>query len=87
MATPMVKLKPQTHARLQEISRQEDRPMGEIITYLVDRYERERFWRGAAEDVARIKANPEAWRGYQDESAEWEATLADGLDNAMDQGR
>lgn len=87
MATPMVKLKPQTHARLQEISRQEDKPMGEIITYLVDRYERELFWRGAAEDVARLKVDPKAWRAYQDESAEWEVTLADGLDDATVHGR
>lgn len=30
----MVKLKPSTHARLQEIAKEQHKPMGEVITYL-----------------------------------------------------
>lgn len=78
--TPMVKLKPETHANLQELSREEEKPMGEIITYLVDRYQRERFWRGAEDDIARLKEDPSAWDSYQSELNEWDETVADGLD-------
>ena len=78
--TPMVKLRPETHADLQEISRDEAKSMGEIITYLVDRYQRERFWRGAQEDIARLREEPSAWDSYRAELDVWDATVADGLD-------
>lgn len=48
----VVKLKPQPHAKLLEFAKQDDRPMGNFVTYLVDRYEQERFWMQAREDVA-----------------------------------
>ena len=35
----MVKLKPATHAKLQEIAREQHRPMGDVITELIERYE------------------------------------------------
>lgn len=77
----MVKLKPQTHAKLQAIAREEERPMAELVTFLVDRYERERFWKGVEEDLARLKANPVAWKDYQDEIALWDQLAGDGLQN------
>lgn len=79
-ATPMVKLKPATHAQLQSIAQEDNKPMGEIIAYLVDRYQRERFWRGAEEDVKRLKADSTAWKSYRAELDEWDVTVADGLD-------
>jgi hypothetical protein len=30
------KVKPSTHARLQEIAKEQQKPMGDVITYLVD---------------------------------------------------
>lgn len=71
-SAPVVKLKPQTHAKLQAIAKEEDRPMGEIVTFLVDRYERQRFWLGVREDLARLKADPVAWQDYLREMAEWD---------------
>lgn len=80
-STPMVKLKPQTHANLQEIAREDDKPMGEIITFLVDRYCRERFWRGAEQDIDRLKADSDAWNSYRVDIDEWDVATADGLNN------
>lgn len=77
----VVKINAQTHAKLQEIAREDDRPMGEIVTFLVDRYERERFWKGAKEDLARLKADPVAWQDYQDEIAVWDSLAGSGLEN------
>lgn len=79
-ATPMVKLKPHIHAQLQEIAREDDTSMGEVITYLVDRYQRERFWRGAERDLARLREDSPAWDSYRSDLDEWDATVADGLD-------
>lgn len=80
-SAPVVKLKPGTHAKLQEIARAESRPMGEIVSDLVERYEKERFWKGVQEDYARLRADPVAWKDYQDEVAIWDATAGDGLEN------
>lgn len=32
-----------------------------------DHRDRERFWIGVQEDLARLKQNPAAWQDYQDE--------------------
>jgi hypothetical protein len=81
MASAMVKVNPQTHAKLQEISRDQHRPMGEIVTELVERYEREQFWNGVTEDLERLRADPVAWKDYQDEIAFFEGGSMDGLEN------
>ncbi len=52
-SVPAVKLKPDTHSKLQNLAKSEDRSMGEIITDLVDRYERETFWRDLNASVRR----------------------------------
>lgn len=77
----VVKIKPDTHAVLQDISRDEDRPMGEIISDLVERYERERFWKAAAADLARLKQDDRAWQEYQGEAGEFDQLANDGLEN------
>ena len=80
-SAPVVKLKPQTHAKLQEIAKQDDQPMGEVVTYLIDRYEQERFWMQAQEDLARLKADPEAWQEYMDELAFFDQSVGAGLED------
>jgi predicted transcriptional regulator len=42
-AGPQIRVSPETHAKLQELAKGEDRTMGEIATDLVDRFEREKF--------------------------------------------
>jgi hypothetical protein len=80
-SVPVVKLKQGTHAKLQQIAKAESRPMGDIVTDLVERYEKELFWKGVREDYARLHADPEAWKDYQNEIAVWDATSGDGLEN------
>lgn len=79
--SPVVKLDPRTHAKLLEFSKEASRPMGEIISDLVDRFERERFWKGVEADYARLLANQPAWDEYQAEVADWDALLGDGLES------
>lgn len=69
---PMIKVKPDTHAKLREISRLQHKPMGDIVTDLVDRYEEELFWKRAKQQMDRLKADPVAWQGYLDEMSEWD---------------
>ena len=54
--------------------------MGEIVTDLVARYERDRFWTRVNESVERLRADPVAWKDYQDEIAFFEGGSMDGLE-------
>lgn len=71
-AMPMVKLKPDTHAKLQSIAREEGQTMGEMVTVLLERYEREQFRKGVIEDLKKFQADTEAYQRYLDEFREWD---------------
>lgn len=71
-AATTIKVIPETHARLQEIAREDNQTIGELITTLVDKYEKERFWDGVSEDLANFRADKVAYQRYRDEFAEWD---------------
>lgn len=77
---PVVKLQPETHARLRRLSHEQQRPMGEIVTDLLERYERDEFWRQVKESVDRLREDPVAWKDYKDEIALLEGGSMDGLE-------
>ena len=76
-----VKISAANHLRLQEWAAADDRPMGEIVNELIERYDRERFWQTAREQLARLKDDPVAWRDYLDEVEEFDVLVGDGLEN------
>ena len=41
------------------------------------------FWDGIEEDLARLRADPVAWKDYQDEIALWDTLAGDGLENEV----
>jgi hypothetical protein len=67
-------------AKLQEIARGEKRPMREVITDLLDRYDEEQFWARVRQQIADLKAVPNAWKDYLDETAAWDTLSGDGLE-------
>lgn len=75
----VVKLRPDVHAALQELAREEDRPMGEIVADSLQRYRKDRFWERARRSVEALKTDPIAWQGYQNEIAVWDGLSGDGL--------
>ncbi|MGC4107943.1 MAG: hypothetical protein QM753_16590 [Thermomicrobiales bacterium] len=46
-----------------------------------DHLDREQFWLGVQEDLVRLKQDPAAWQGYQDELAFFDQSAGDGLEN------
>lgn len=77
----VVKLKAETHAELQALAREEQRSMGDIVADSLRRYKKEKFWEQARQSVERLKADPAAWKDYQDEIALWDGLSGDGLTN------
>lgn len=71
----VVKLKPETHARLQAIAKQEDRPMGEVVTTLVEAYEQRRFWHEVRAGYDRLREDPVAWQEYVEGKDDWDITM------------
>lgn len=80
MATT-VRIDDNVHSVLSEIAADEHRSLGQVIASAVELYRKEQFWKGVQEDFARLKADPVAWKSYQDEAALWDATGSDGLAN------
>ena len=78
-AMPVVKLKPDIHAELQKLAREENRPMGDIVADSLRRYRKERFWERARLSVERLRADPAAWKDYQAEIEIWDGIAGDGL--------
>ena len=76
-----VKISAANHLRLQEWAAADHRPMGEIVNELIERYDRERFWQTAREQLARLKEDPVAWQDYLDEIEELDALAGDGLED------
>jgi hypothetical protein len=76
-----IKITTVDHAKLQVWAREDERPMAAIVNDLIERYERDRFWKGVHEDYERLRADPVAWQDYQDEVALFEGGSMDGLEN------
>jgi hypothetical protein len=76
-AAQVVKLHPDTHARLRRLSREQDRPMGEIISDLLERYDRDEFWRQVTASVERLQGDAAAWEDYRQEITALETTSLD----------
>jgi predicted transcriptional regulator len=79
MAT--VRVEPQLHEKLRELSSAERRPISQVIEEAIDRYEKDKFWTAMHEGFARLRADPEAWADYQSEAALWDSASNDGLEN------
>jgi hypothetical protein len=56
--------------------------MQEILDRAVEQYRRKTFLEGLSDDFRRLSEDKEAWAEYQDELAEWDVTINDGLENA-----
>lgn len=55
--------------------------MSDVIDDAIKRYEREMFWQGVNEDLARLQSDPTAWAAYQQEIALFAGGAMDGLDH------
>lgn len=80
MATT-VRIDEQVASRLRELASEERRPIGQVIRDAVDQYEKEKFWQEVEESVARLRADPDAWREYQAEVKLLEGGSMDGLEH------
>jgi predicted transcriptional regulator len=79
MASEIVRIRPDTHAKLKELAEQAGESMPNLLEKAVEAYRRQQFLEGLADDFAALRADPKAWAEELAERAEWDTTLADGL--------
>jgi predicted DNA-binding protein len=78
-ATVSVRLPANTHQRLRNLAKKKHKGIGEVVDEAIVALEREQFWREMEEGYAKLRADPEAWKEWQDEVAIWDSTLMDGI--------
>lgn len=77
----MVRIHPDTHAKLKELSEQLGEPMPVILAKAVEVFRRQTFLKRLAGDFATLRGDKRAWAEEVAERKAWEATLADGLED------
>lgn len=84
-ATTTIRVSVAARDRLQEMARDQDRTVSQVLERLIEMERRERFWQEMEVAVERLRADPEAWADYHAEAAVWEnGTIGDGLDEYAD---
>jgi hypothetical protein len=78
MATA-VRIKPQSHKALKQISQVTGRPMQEELERAIEERRRRVYLDGLASDFAALKKDPKAWQDMKKEDELWDKTSNDGL--------
>jgi predicted transcriptional regulator len=81
MASTTVRVSTETHALLRKLAETTGEPLQRVLERAVENYRREQFFAELDAAYDRLQADPVAWEEELAERAEWEATLADGLDD------
>jgi hypothetical protein len=82
MSSTTVRVSERTHATLSDLAARSGLSMQEVLTKAVEAYRRQQFLEEANAAFAALRADPAAWAEEQAERAAWDATLADGLEEA-----
>ncbi len=65
---------------LRGLSNRTGKPMQRVVEEAIELYRRRLFLEEVNDSYALLRQDPEAWSEIVEEQAEWDATLADGLD-------
>ncbi len=81
MSSTTVRVTEHTHTLLRELAAATGEPLKTVLEQAVEAYRRELFDAELNAAYERLRADPVAWEEELAERAEWDATLADGLDD------
>jgi predicted transcriptional regulator len=81
MASTTVRVSEHTHELLRQLAEATGEPLQKVLERAVESYRREQFFAEFNAAYERLRADPVAWEEELAERAEWDATLADGLDD------
>lgn len=70
--TTTVRVRRPDSERLQALARSRGTTVIDVLHTAIDALERQEFQRGLNEDYRRLRADPDRWKAYQAEWAEWD---------------
>lgn len=80
MSSIAVRIPRDTHEKLRQLAKERHETVGQVVSEMVQEAEDQRFWEEFRESVARLKADPDMWREFQEEQRLYDGTLMDGLE-------
>ena len=79
LVSTTIRVSEETRDRLAALAAATDRPMTKVLDEAVEALERKVFFAEMNERFAELRADPEAWKAFEAERAEWDRTLGDNL--------
>lgn len=79
-STTTIRVSRRTRDQLQLLAEQYGRSMQAVLEEAVELYQGQRLLEATNAAYATLRADPSAWQALQEERAEWDATLNDGLE-------
>ncbi len=80
--TVMLRVNERTHEKVRRMSSESHLSMQEITDRAIEAYRRQQILEQANAVYATMRLSPQDWQGVEEERAELDATLADGLEEA-----
>lgn len=81
MPTTAIRVPMTTYTRLRDMAQQSNISIAQVIEQLIEERQRREMVKIMTKDFQRLRANPEAWKSYQEELSAWDVTLLDGLED------
>ncbi len=80
MVTTTIRVSAKTHSLIHELADIAGVPMQQIVEEAVEAYRRQQILLATNAAYAKLQTDAEAWSELENERAEWDATLEDGLE-------
>ncbi len=81
MSSSTVRISHSARQNLRQLSTRVGKPMQAVVEEAIELYRRQLFLDEVNLGYASLRQDPVAWSEVTEERAEWDATLADGLDD------
>ncbi len=81
MKSLTVRVSRPAHAILRSLAEETNESMTEVLEKAIESYRRQRFLAGLNADFAALRADGAGWQEELTERKDWDATLADSLDD------
>lgn len=80
MSSVTVRISSSTHENVRRLSVRTGKPVQTVVEEAIELYRRRLFLEAVNDAYAELRKDPQTWSEIVEERAEWDATLADGLD-------
>lgn len=81
MSTTTIRVSTEIRDTLHEMAQNSGLSMQQLLERALEVYRRQRLLQEANAAYEALSADPDAWRDFQQELIDWDATLADGLES------